>query len=272
MIVKVTGMDLEKVWSTEIEILDQIDKFCRSHNLKYSIAYGTLLGAVRHRGFIPWDDDVDVLMPRWDYEYLLAHWDIPGYIVQNKRTNDDFNQNFTKIRKDHTSYLQYEFEKKVSYHTGIFVDIFPADRVAPKGIFRSLQFIYNAIDLLYSREFTSNGGSSILERLLLIVPRKTRLKIRSILEKKKQKWNNGNGELFNASTIREARLFYPADLFDEMIDMEFVDKKYMCIKKYDIFLKIYFGNYMKLPPEEQRVLVHHPIVVDFEKNYDELSV
>ena len=106
-------MDLRKVWDVELEILTQIDTFCRNNGLKYSLAYGTLLGAVRHGGFIPWDDDIDIIMPRKDYEYLIANWDIPGYIVQNKKTNDDFSQNFTKIRKDNTAYVQEEYEKYV---------------------------------------------------------------------------------------------------------------------------------------------------------------
>ena len=93
-------IDLQKLWECELDILEHFDQFCRNNGLKYSLAYGTLLGAVRHGGFIPWDDDIDVIMPRKDYEYLVNNWDVKGYIVQNKRTNDDFNQNFTKIRKD----------------------------------------------------------------------------------------------------------------------------------------------------------------------------
>lgn len=119
---------IKKVWETEQEILDVIDKICRDNNLRYSLAYGTLIGAVRHKGFIPWDDDIDLMMPREDYEKLLSVWESQapkGYILQNSRTDPDFTQNFTKIRKDGTTFLQEESERTKNYHKGIFVDIFP---------------------------------------------------------------------------------------------------------------------------------------------------
>lgn len=263
-------MDLQRVWSIELEILDEIDNFCRSHNLKYSIAFGTLIGAVRHGGFIPWDDDIDIVMPRDDYEYLLANWDVPGFALQNKRTNDDYNQNFTKIRKDHTAFIQVEFEKNVSYHTGIFVDIFPGDRVAPEGLNRKLQYAECAVNLLYSRDGVTSRKTTVPEKMLLAVPKKLRHKIMIQCEKSIQKWNKKGGQYFFPSTIRDARIYYSADLFDEMIDVEFANRKYMCVKNYDAFLRGYYGDYMQLPPEEERVYKHHPIVVDFERNYNEI--
>lgn len=119
----------QQIWATEQEILDVIHQVCTEHGLRYSLAYGTLLGAVRHKGFIPWDDDIDLMMPREDYEKLLVIWNQSapkGYILQNTRTDPDFTQNFTKIRKDHTTFLQGESEREKHYHKGIFVDIFPA--------------------------------------------------------------------------------------------------------------------------------------------------
>ncbi|MBR4750832.1 MAG: LicD family protein [Thermoguttaceae bacterium] len=261
--------NLEKTWAAELEILDSIDKFCRKEELKYSLAFGTLLGAVRHGGFIPWDDDVDILMPRKDYEYFVTHWTVPGFILQNKRTNNDYTQCFTKIRKDHTTFLQYEFEKNVSYHTGIFVDIFPGDRVAPTQLTRKIQFILFAINLLYSREYTSGSESSKLESILLKVPRSIRLKIRSWAEKRMQRWDYTGGKIVNASTIDNARLYFQSNLFDRMTEIEFCGKKYMCTAEYESFLLTCYGDYMKLPPEDERRIKHHPLIVDFERNFGE---
>lgn len=104
----------QQIWATEQEILDVIHQVCTEHGLRYSLAYGTLIGAVRHKGFIPWDDDIDLMMPREDYEKLLVIWNQSapkGYILQNTRTDSDFTQNFTKIRKDHTTFLQDEAER-----------------------------------------------------------------------------------------------------------------------------------------------------------------
>lgn len=85
-----------QIWATEQEILDVIHQVCTEYGLRYSLAYGTLIGAVRHKGFIPWDDDIDLIMPREDYEKLLAIWNEAtpkGYILQNTRTDPDFTQN-----------------------------------------------------------------------------------------------------------------------------------------------------------------------------------
>ena len=82
-----------QIWTTEQEILDVIHQVCTEYGLRYSLAYGTLIGAVRHKGFIPWDDDIDLIMPREDYEKLLTIWNEAapkGYILQNTRTDPDF--------------------------------------------------------------------------------------------------------------------------------------------------------------------------------------
>ena len=99
----------QKLWDVQLDILNLIDQVCSKNDLQYSLYAGTLLGAVRHKGFIPWDDDLDICMPREDYEKFLKIWkdeDHPGYILQNKRNTPLFTQSFTKIRKDHTTFLQ----------------------------------------------------------------------------------------------------------------------------------------------------------------------
>ena len=159
-----------------VEILQEFHQFCHRENLRYSLYAGSLTGASRHQGFIPWDDDIDIMMPREDYEKLLADWDQSapkGYVLQNTRTDSEFTQNFTKIRKDHTAFLQDEVERTKHYHKGIFVDIFPGDRVPSGKIGRKIQYIACAVNLLYSRGHTSGSGGMIgkVERFLLKVPK-----------------------------------------------------------------------------------------------------
>ena len=94
---------LRKLQLTQLEILKEVDDFCSKNNIRYSIAYGTILGAVRHGGFIPWDDDLDICMPRADYDKFISLWkDTDAYSLQNRDTNLDFTQSFTKIRKRNT--------------------------------------------------------------------------------------------------------------------------------------------------------------------------
>lgn len=268
---------LQSIWATEQEILDVIHQVCAEYGFQYSLAYGTLLGAVRHGGFIPWDDDIDIMMPREDYEKLLAVWDKVApeeYILQNTRTDLDFTQNFTKIRKNHTTFLQDEVERAKHYHKGIFVDIFPGDRVPSGKASRKIQYIACAVNLLYSRGHTSGSGGMVgkVERFLLNAPKEKYAVRRELAEKKLCSWNgNESLQYLFPNTIVSSRKYYPANLFENMKTVEFNGKQYMCVADTDATLRVEYGDYMQLPPEEERVWKHHPILIDFEHNYEELS-
>lgn len=267
---------ISKVWEYEQDILDVIHKICTEHNLRYSLISGTLLGAVRHGGFIPWDDDIDIIMPRDDYEKLLNIWNDAapaGYLLQNKRTEPDFTQNFTKIRKDNTAFIQDESEKTKKYHTGIFVDIFPADRVAPAGVRRKLQYIASAFNLLTARGYRSKSGGiiGIVERTVLSLPLKMQIKIYHRTESFISKWvDNTDALWYSPSTIDVCKRYFDSGLFEKMTTVKFNGKEYCCVQDADTLLSKMYGDYMKLPPEENRVWTHHPIVIDFEHNYADM--
>lgn len=266
----------QKLWETEMEILDVIHGICKKNNLRYSLAFGSLLGAIRHGGFIPWDDDIDIMMPREDYEKLISIWcsEAPeGYILQNKDTHSDYSQNFTKIKKDHTTFLESEFGKTANYHKGIFVDIGPCDRVAPGRLGRLYQYVACAVNLLYSRNYSSGskGIRGFVERTLLKLPEGLKSRIRRRTEKIKRKWNgNKNCPYFATEIISDCKRYFPADLFDEIKEIKFENRNYCIAGKADEFLKIRYGDYMQLPPEEERVWKHRPMIIDFEHNYEEL--
>lgn len=124
---------MKKVWAVELNLLDYFDKLCRQYNLRYFIGFGSLLGAVRHRGFIPWDDDIDVVMFRDDYEKLkvIAEevMEFP-YFFQNSYT-DTMIWAFTKLRDSRTTAIEFP-DFPPEFHQGIFIDIFPLDDV-PDG-------------------------------------------------------------------------------------------------------------------------------------------
>ena len=268
--------EIEKVWEVEREILDVFHEVCVSNGLRYTLAYGTLLGAVRHGGFIPWDDDIDLIMPREDYEKLLEIWNEAApkeYILQNICTNPDYVNTFSKIRKDKTTFLQYDFERDATFHKGIFIDIFPADRVADGKISNKLQFIACAVHLLYTRGHTSGSGGVIgfVERMLLRLPAAWHPVLRRAAENVIKKWNGKSGlRWFVPCTIGCAKLYYPSDLFGEMKTISFEKKDYLCVADPDAVLRTDYGDYMQLPPEEERTWQHHPIVLDFEHNFEEL--
>lgn len=268
---------LRKLQLTQLEMLKVIDSICRDNHIKYSLYAGTLLGAVRHKGFIPWDDDLDICMERSEYDRFIELWEKvgpAGYILQNKENTPNFTQSFTKIRKDHTTFLQYDFERG-KYHTGIFVDIFPLDRCPnnkiSKIIFKSQCMIYQ----LLTREFIpqkENVFVKIASGLILTVIRPCfRSYVRSQLLRKIIKINeNKKLNFVDFSTMYYLRIEYPSEMLNSYSELQFEDEKFMCFSAWDEHLRYCFGDYMKLPPEDERNWKHHPIILDFEHNYEEL--
>lgn len=119
----------KKVWAIEIDLLLQLDRVCKKYGLKYYLMFGSLLGAVRHKGFIPWDDDLDVCMPRKDYEKLLkvapSEFKEP-YFFQIPETDPGYYYTFAKIRNSNTSAF-LELFKNQRFNMGLLVDVFPMD-------------------------------------------------------------------------------------------------------------------------------------------------
>ncbi len=266
--------ELRNVWDVELEILDIIHNVCVENNLKYSLSYGSLLGAVRHGGFIPWDDDLDIMMPRKDYDKFIEIWptySYTDYILQNIETDPDFTQNFTKIRKNNTTFLQLEEEKFKKYHTGIYVDIFPADKLPKSRLLQMFQFACIAVSLLYSRKFLS-PRKGLIERILLLFPDKFKNFTRRIMEKIIRIWNRDDSlEYIFTGTIDDPKIHLPNTLFDDMTEMDFEDRKYFSIKDYKYYLTMFYGDYMEFPPESERTWKHHPILIDLEHNYEDIK-
>lgn len=269
---------LRRLQSTQIEILQVIDSVCKKHHIKYSLYAGTLLGAVRHQGFIPWDDDLDVCMERREYDRFINAWEKEkpsGYILQNKDNSPCFTQSFTKIRKEHTTFLQAEWERG-RYHTGIFVDVFPVDRV-PRGLVNRLSFQWNCLCLLlFTREFIPPKGNKLqkmVSRVLLCLVRgKHREMSRKKLLKQIIKRDEDKSlQMITTETMEASRIPLPSELMKDYVFLPFEGKKYMCMSRWHDFLKAKYGDYMTLPPEAERTWKHHPIVLDFEHDLEELE-
>ena len=263
---------------TQLEMLKIFDNFCKRYNLHYSLYAGTLLGAVRHKAFIPWDDDLDVCMARDEYDRFIALWEkapCEGYVLQNKESSPKFTQSFTKLRKDHTTFLQSKDEIG-KYHTGIFIDIFPIDRI-PSGKFSKAFFKWNCMKYqLLTREFVPTKGNLFVRigstLILASVPKKRRESVRQkLLNKITQYDANPKLETVAIEIYRTINQPLEKDLFNSYTYLEFEGEKFMCFSGWDEYLHRKFGDYMQLPPEEERVWKHHPILIDFEHNYEELS-
>lgn len=264
---------------TQLEILKVFDRFCRNHGLKYSLYAGSLIGVIRHKAFIPWDDDLDVCMARDEYDRFIMLWSQQspeGYILQNKENTPQFWQSFTKIRKKHSTYLQEEREAG-KYHTGIFLDVFPLDRI-PNGRFKRILYKWNCMKYqLLTREFIPPKGSAFIRlgaaSILACTPKRRRERARKNALKRITQYNNQfDLEIVAIETMASLRKPFAADMLDTYVDLPFEDGKFMCFEGWDDHLTRKFGDYMQLPPEEERAWKHHPIIIDFEHDYEELNL
>ncbi|MEQ2455826.1 LicD family protein [Flavonifractor hominis] len=269
-------VQLRQLQEVQLEILKKIDAFCRNHQIVYSLYAGTLLGAVRHQGFIPWDDDLDICMSRAEYNRFLEAWEkepVPGYVLQYKEAEPAFTQSFAKIRKDHTTFLQYKWEAG-RYHTGIFVDIFPVDRL-PSGKIQRLLFWYRCMKYqLYTREFPpSQNGVLVrwLSRWLLAIvrPNQRANQRARLLERIMRTDSDPTLQTVMIETVATMRQAHSNTLLDEYVELPFGGEHFMCFAQWDAYLKRKYGTYLALPPEEERMWKHHPLILDFEHNLEE---
>ena len=269
----------ELLRSIQLNMLDALkvfDKLCRDNGIHYSLHGGTLLGAVRHKGFIPWDDDLDVFMTRKDFDLFVNSWNRckpEGYFLQTKEVEEDYTRSFAKIRKEHTLFLQ-DTEKPDTIHTGIFIDIFPVDKIPERGIGYYL-FLWNCMKYqLYTREFVPPKGSPLVKfvsgLLLRITNHKQRMRIRENLYKKITKYNS-NSKLRWAvlETPWHIEHSFSPDIFDSYEEITFEDQMFMCIGKWKELLETWYGDYMTMPPEKDRVWAHHPKAVSLDCDYAE---
>lgn len=268
---------LRSLQLTMLEILKVFDSFCREHELKYSLYAGSLLGAIRHKAFIPWDDDLDVCMERSEYDRFIALWtQAPpeGYILQNKENSPAFWQSFSKIRKDHTTFLQEEREAG-KYHTGIFLDVFPLDRI-PNGRLNRAVYKWHCMQYqLLTKEFVPPKANAVVRLgssvILACTPKSRREKVRRNSLQKITRYNDQRDlEVVAIETMASLRKPFAADMLDTYVDLPFEDGAFMCFAGWDDHLRRKFGDYMQLPPVEERAWQHHPIVIDFEHNYEEI--
>ena len=260
-------LSLKEIQEIELEILVQFDSICQKNDLRYSLGGGTLLGAVRHKGFIPWDDDIDVMMPRPDYEKFLEvckSQDL-GFCLTTYDTVEGYNGLFAKIWDPKTIII--DDLMKMNFKLGVNIDIFPIDGLGDTKqeaikIFKKTiveRELLNAV--VWKRFFRSKTHSLFIEpvRLFffllsrLIQPKKLLIKIDEINKSHPIETSTYAGCVCGSYRERE---IMNKSAFENYIELEFEGKRFQCVKKYDEYLKKHYGNYMELPPLEKQK-THH---------------
>ncbi len=271
---------MNDVQKKELNVLKEVVKIIESNNLRYFAIGGTCIGAVRHHGFIPWDDDIDIAMPRADYEILRTklYKRLPKNL--KKLDGDNSQRNcflFTKIHDSSTTLVEkYAFNSPDRY-TGAFVDIMPMDGFPKKkfkqkyiqrkcNIYSYMNFLCRPIPYDYIK---TNGIAKTTIRNILHIIFKYNFFLHRI-SKLFSRFNYENSE-FVYFTWRgnhntgNYKNFFPRSYFDSYINMPFEDTYIRVPKEYHKYLEDDFGNYMKLPPENKRKSNHNVIICDMNK-------
>lgn len=258
---EVTTEELKQLQKIELEMLIELDRICKKYGIKYSLDGGSLLGAVRHQGFIPWDDDIDIIMLREEYmkfrKACRKELDTERFFLQDYMTDQNYRWGYAKMRRNGTSFIRAG-QEHLKQKDGIFMDIFVVDNV-PDGYFmrRIHHFMCFLIrKTLYSEVGKCNERNLFLREIYVLLSKVKRDKVFHFRNKLAKSVSHKRTALISHYTLeypKRCRYGLPRECFDEMIDLEFEGRKFPCFKKYDLYLSSYYGDYMTLPPEEQRV-------------------
>ena len=257
-------LSLDEIKKIEVNILDVFSKFCDENNLTYYLVYGTLLGAVRHQGFIPWDDDIDVIMPRQDYDnlqkLLLRQNNLFSPHIELKTPESKGHQyQFCKV-VDTTTYVQ-ELSMNECYKTSIWIDIFVMDKITEnpreqqafiQRLLRMRKHYFYTIE----RKYTGNQLNKKIKFYFykaIVKPFYLLLNQRQRLMRYASKYSNSDSNtwFFSLNGDAQKTLINTEDL--QQTELEFEGKKYKTFKNYDKLLTQLYGDYMQLPPVDQRV-------------------
>lgn len=264
--IKISMEDLKKIKQIQLDGMDLLHKFCKKNNLKYSLAYGSMLGAVRHKGYIPWDDDIDIVMPRKDYEYLINNFDTEDYGILKKGTPGYFLP-YAKI--NHKKSRLIEEANYQDYNGGVFIDVFPLDAIDNNKvkyiINHTLIMAMKKIQLVKLMKFTNRGflKNSILV-LLKIFSKTFSMKFLQIqMDRLAQKFNkNEHDEYLSVQSASTAAIHNK--YFDKVMEVPFEDRFYYILPNYHDILSRIYGEYLVIPPMESRIS-NHQFSISFSK-------
>lgn len=270
-------VDIDELRGCALKLYKYYSEFCKEHGLKHFVCGGGCLGAVRHKGFIPWDDDIDVFMPREDYEKLSRIWgqygDLKNYTLC--RTDKDINyHDCGMLLKDNNTTFINKHSVNEDIHHGYMMDIIPLDGYAPSKISRLKQVIAASVYSLFNAQrLPDNQGFLVrtISGIILGVFRGKRIrykiwsKAQQIMTRYSWEYSDYITELVTG--FRYMKNKYPKYIFDHAITVKFEDDVISIPVGYKQYLRMVYGNYLQLPPEDERVLKHNVVFYDMHNSY-----
>lgn len=262
---------LKKIWNVEINLLLEIIRVCDKYNLRFTLWAGTMLGAIRHKGFIPWDDDLDIALPREDYEKFLKVADTEfksPYFLQTALTDNKFFFGYARLRNSETTGM-ITWNKSADYNNGIYVDIYVLDGYDANKRKVKLQLIKRDIvkqllNVYYADKTYKSRKPGIIVKLIKIF---SHIRTYEYWYKKYvniiSKYNSTAGRLgMMTHEVKDIKKYWCKYTdFNDIVMLTFEGIKVPVLKNYDVILKNFYGNYMEFPPVELRGAWHEDLII-----------
>ncbi len=271
--VALTAEEVRKMQMKGLEMTLFFDRFCAEHDLMYYFCGGCCIGSIRNGGFVPWDDDVDVFMPREDYEKLKRLWvDTPEYSIQYT-TKDVLTENqFLTICANNTTFIK-TYQMNLDINHGLVLDVLPLDG-CPTGFRRKIQKLWA---LLYSLfivgKAPENHGKAVYYGgkvlLTLVKPKSWRYHMWRLCERQMSKYPIAECQYITelCAGPHYMQNEYPKEWFEKAVRVNFEGHELPIPVGYDGYLRMAFGDYMQLPPVEKQVCHHEFEVMDMDNSY-----
>lgn len=259
-------LSLEELKAIELDILKAFDRFCKEHNIRYFLGFGTLLGAIRYKKFIPWDDDIDVLVPREDYDRLLRLYkDTPRYRLYAYERNRNYRYPFAKLCDMDTTLTEFYYPHN-GVELGVNIDVFPLDHYDDdlEKARKEVERVSKNVNCLSFSKMGKSRSPYFLKFLIwttIIVYCRVRGSahyIRKIIKESHRPEQKGSRYMgVKVWPIWRDRGIIPAEVFTDTIDIEFEGLMFPAPIGYDTYLSCLYGDYMPEPPPEKRKTHHH---------------
>ena len=265
---------LRKLQLKELESLEYFDSFCKENELRYYLLGGCVIGALRHGGFIPWDDDIDIIMPRRDYERMLRLWkqqESNERFLMLKTDGRVFTGNSFATLIDTSATMIKENQKDIDVPHGIVTDIFPMDGCPDKKLQRYIQYYHAMMYSLFITEFVPEKHGKLMRficsLLLKLFPsREKRTKIWKKHEKKMTKYSFNTHKKCTELCAGPHYMLneYPQKAFAKAVYHDFEGMSVPLPQGYDEYLTMAFGDYMQMPPEDKQTPHHDLVALDLD--------
>ena len=271
-----TNQDVKNVQMKILDIMKFIDKLCRDNGIVYFIMGGTALGAVRHGGFIPWDDDLDIFMTPSEYEKFKTVFNkLPNndkFVIQEWRTTPNYLE-YAKVRMNGTTFIEKVYKDRKDMHHGIYVDIMILHKVPENRLIQKLVYFESKFVTLYGisqRNWVPRTTvQKIVLNLLRFLPCNLMVKV---FYRRIYKYDNLQRNFKYCYWITPAKFrsgLFDIDFFDNPVDVPFESTTLLGSKKIKEYLEYRYGDYMKLPSEAARKSAVHAMIFDVNKDYKE---